>query len=193
MLQGQRLHRILPRSAGKRDAEKVEAELKASLESIDFTADPPLTQIMALYMVHADTQLRAGKSAKEHARRLALFIERKKASEAKMAVNEMNAKLLGELKPATLNRSIGTLKKALSLAFEADMIPENYGEKIKRHVENNAREVFLTMEQVKAIADKASDNVRAAIWIAIYTGMRRGELLKLQPEHISNGLITIPA
>lgn len=159
---------------------------------MEFTADPPLTEVMALYMVHSE-KLRAAKSAKEHARRLAPFIEGKKASEARIAVNEMNAKLLGTLKPATLNRSIGTLKKALSLAHEADMIPENYGEKIKRHVENNAREVFLTLEQVQSIADKASENVRAAIWIAIYTGMRRGEILKLRQEHIAGDLIVIPA
>lgn len=191
-IDGQRLHRICPKGSGKKDAEKLEAELRRSLERVEYTEDPPLTSIMALYMVHAET-LRSSKTAMEHAARLSPFIMGKKASEAQDAVTEMNAKLLGPLKPATLNRSIGTLKKALTLAWENRMIRENYGERIKRHVENNQREVFLTVEQVKAIADKASENVRAAIWIAIYTGMRRGEILKLKPEHISGNLITIPA
>jgi integrase len=69
----------------------------------------------------------------------------------------------------------------------------NYGAQIKRLPENNAREVFLTLEQVKAIADHASDAVQTAIWIALYTGMRRGEILKLQKAHISKDVITIPA
>lgn len=147
---------------------------------------------MALYMEHAD-RLRSSKTAKEHAARLAPYIMGKKASEAKAAVTKMNDDLLGKLKPATLNRSIGTLKKALTLAFDKELIPVNYGEKIKRHTENNAREVYLSLDEVETIANKASETVKTAIWIAIYTGMRRGEILKLQPEHIRNGMITIPA
>lgn len=160
-------------------------------ERTEFTQDPPLTEIMALYMVHAET-LRSEKTAKEHAARLAPYVAGKKASEASDAVNAMQ-RSLSHLKPATLNRSIGTLKKALSLAWDDGMIPINYGEKIKRRAENNQREVFLTIDQVKTIADEASENVRTAIWIAIYTGMRRGEILKLQKSHISGDLITIPA
>ena len=146
---------------------------------------------MALYMEHAD-KLRSSQTAKEHAARLAPYVMGKKASEAGDAVIAMQRDL-SHLKPATLNRSIGTLKKALTIAWEDKIIPINYGERIKRLPENNQREVYLTLDQVKAIADEASESVRAAIWIAIYTGMRRGEILKLEPAHINGDLITIPA
>lgn len=148
---------------------------------------------MALYMAHADT-LRSEDTAKHHAARIDAYIEGKKASEAKAcAAKIVNALKTDGYKPATINRSLGTLKKALTLAWEEEIIPVNYGEQIKRLPENNAREVFLTMEQVQKLAEHASENVRTAIWIAIYTGMRRGEILKLKPEHISGDLITIPA
>lgn len=188
---GQRLHRILPKGAGKKDAERKEAELRQELERVEFSEDPPLTEVMALYMEHADG-LRSPKTAKEHAIRLTPYTFGKKASEAQAAVLEMQREL-AHLKPATLNRSIGTLKKALTIAWEKEIIPVNYGERIKRMDENNQRTTTLTIKEVEKLASKASESVRTAIWIAIYTGMRRGEILKLKPEHISNGIITIPA
>lgn len=190
-IDGQRVHRILPKGAGKKDAEKKELELKQQAERVEFTQDPPLVEVMALYMVHAES-LRSTKTAQEHAARLAPYIAGKKASEAGDAVIAMQRDR-PDLKPATLNRSIGTLKKALSIAWEDKITPVNYGERIKRLRENNQREVYLTLDQVEAIASEASENVRTAIWIAIYTGMRRGEILKLQKSHISGDLITIPA
>jgi integrase len=188
----QRIHRILPKGAGKKDAENKELELLKSLESREFTNDPPLTEIMALYITHA-ASLRSESTAVYHAHRIETYIQGKTASEAKSCAAKIIAGLKASHKPATINRSLGTLKKALTLAWEADIIPINYGEKIERLKEYNEREVFLTLEQVKAIADKASDTVKAAIWIAIYTGMRRGEILKLERAHIANGMITIPA
>ncbi len=190
-IDGQRVHRILPKGAGKKDAERKEAELKQQAERVEFTQDPPLVEVMALYMAHAES-LRSTKTAQEHAARLAPYIAGKKASEAGDAVIAMQRDR-PDLKPATLNRSIGTLKKALSIAWEDKITPVNYGERIKRLRENNQREVYLTLDQVEAIANEASENVRTAIWIAIYTGMRRGEILKLQKSHISGDLITIPA
>lgn len=192
-IDGQRLHRILPRGAGKKDAEAKETELEKSLERREFTNDPPLTEIMALYMTHSET-LRSESTAKYHAARIAPYIDGKVASEAKFCATKISLALTAAgYKPATINRSIGTLKKALSLAWSAQIIPVNYGEHIQRLLENNSREVFLTLDQVKAIADHASENVRTAIWIAIYTGMRRGEILKMRQEHITKDLITIPA
>jgi integrase len=144
-------------------------------------------------MDHSD-RLRSEDTAKHHAARIAPYISGKKASEAKAAAARIVMGLQAEwYATATINRSLGTLKKALSIAFDKEIIPVNYGEQIKREKENNQREVFLTLGEVERIAEKASETVRTAIWIAIYTGMRRGEILKLEPAHIRNGLITIPA
>lgn len=191
-IDGQRLHRILPAGAGKKDAESKESELRKSLERREFTADPPLTEIMALYMRHAES-LRSESTAKHHAARIATYLDGKTASDAKAVAVKIVNGLKGQYKPATINRSLGTLKKALTLAWENEIIPINYGEQIKRLAENNSREVFLSVAQVEQIASHASKTVKAAIWIALYTGMRRGEILKLQKSHINDGLITIPA
>jgi integrase len=187
-----RVHRRLPAGATKKDATSLEAEIRKSLEAGKITSDPPLTKIMSLYLAHAKT-LRSESTAKFHAMRMEDWIKGKPASEAKQCAAIMVKEMLTSYKPATINRSIGTLKKALSLAWEQGIIPVNYGEQIKRIPENNAREVFLTMAEVKKITEHASENVAAAIWIAIYTGMRRGEICKLEKSHIHKDMIVIPA
>ncbi len=141
-------------------------------------------------MKHADS-LRSSDTAKHHAERIADYLEGKKASEAKAVANKIINGLLPDFKPATINRSLGTLKKALSLAFDLEITPVNYGEKIKRLPENNAREVFLSIDEVTTLANKASENVKAAIWIAIYTGMRRGEIVKMNEAEIGPDTMTI--
>jgi integrase len=99
----------------------------------------------------------------------------------------------GHYKPATINRSLGALKKALSLAWRQNFIPDNYGAKIDRLPENNQRHNYLSVEDVARLADAASETVRAAIWIAILTGCRRGEILKLTEKDIQGDMLRISA
>ena len=58
---------------------------------------------------------------------------------------------------------------------------------------NNKREVFLTVDQVRKIAAFCTPIAQAAIWAALLTGARRGELLQIQREHIGRDSITFPA
>ncbi|MBV8666758.1 MAG: site-specific integrase [Burkholderiaceae bacterium] len=192
-IHGQRLHRILPPGAGKKDAESKEDELRKSLTIREYTEDPLLTEVMALYVKHAE-HLRSPETALYHAERISEHIEGRRASEAKTVAAKICTKLQANgFKPATINRSLGTLKKALTLAYDHEITKDNHGAQIRRLKENNTREVFLSVEEVRKIADCASAQVRAAIWIALYTGMRRGEILKLRKDHIGKELITIPA
>lgn len=147
---------------------------------------------MALYMKHADS-LRSSDTAKHHAARIAEFIDGHTASEAQAVSFKIIEGLKDDYQPATINRSLGTLTKALSLAWRSNQIPVNYGEKIERLKVNNQRTTTLTLKEVELLASKASETVRTAIWIAIYTGMRRGEILKLEQAHIQNDMILIPA
>jgi integrase len=82
---------------------------------------------------------------------------------------------------ATINRSLGTLKRALRTAWERGHCPEDWSTHVKRLPEHNARDVYLTVDQVAAIGNHAGEQVRAAIWIALLTGCRRGEVLAVQP------------
>lgn len=59
--------------------------------------------------------------------------------------------------------------------------------------ENNARDFALTVDQVKQLADCSSEQVRAAIWIALFTGCRRGEILALRREDVGESVLAIRA
>lgn len=151
-----------------------------------------MTHIMGLYLVHCDT-LRSPDTAKFHALRLGPWVQNYRASQARQCAAHIVKDMTGAYAPATINRSLGALKKALHMAWEQGITPEDYGAHIKRLPENNARETHLSIEQVKEIADQASEQVRAAIWIALLTGCRRGEVLKIAPDDIGEATIMIRA
>ena len=189
-----RLHRRLPASASARDAKALEAELRASLarKSPSIPGDPMLPALMARYLIHAET-LRGPKPARYAALRIGPWVEGKRASEARFVAAKIADDMAGHYRPATINKSLGTLKKALRIAYRLGDTPVNYGDGITLLPENNAREVTLTLEQVQHLADFASENVRAAIWIAVYSGCRRGEICQIQAENIGEDSITLPS
>lgn len=193
-----RLHRKLPPGASASDAKRLEAELIRALHSPSSRApsipgDPLLTELMADYTGrHADT-LRSPETAKYHAYRIGRWIEGRRASETREVAAAIREDLLKAYKPATVNRSLGALKKALAVAWERGKTPVDFSTLVKRIPENNARTVYLTMPEVKKLADYASEQVRAAIWIALLTGCRRGEVCKIAAADIGAETIKLQA
>lgn len=192
MVAGKRVHRRLPEGATKGDAKSVEAELRQSVPSAvrGRRDDPPMSSVMDLYLAHALT-LRSPETARFHALRCGPWCDGKKASEAEDVARKMIADMRGHYAPATVNRSLGTMKAALTMAYQQRLIPEDYGDRITRLPENNKRHIYLSVEQVKVLADHCSEQVRAAVWIALLTGCRRGEILKLQKDDIRGDRIRI--
>lgn len=193
-----RLHRRLPTGASASDARRVEAELVRALHvkqvarSPAIPGDPLLTDLMQDYLAHAEN-LRSPETAKAHAERIAPWIDGRRASEAREVAAEIRDDLLEAYKPATVNRSLGALKKALAMAWERARTPADFSGLVKRIPENNERTVYLGMEEVQLIADHASEQVRAAIWVALLTGCRRGEICKIEAQHILDDRIRLPA
>lgn len=151
-----------------------------------------MTEVLGLYLEHAST-LRSPETAIHHANRLGPWAEKYRASAARECAAHVLRDMRGHYAEATINRSLGALKKALALAWERGLTPENYGARVKRVPEHNMRDMTMTMEQVKRLADCASEQVAAAIWIAIFTGCRRGEILAMQASDIGPDSIAIRA
>lgn len=186
MVSGKRIHRCLPEGSTKSDAKLVEAELRkaAGRKQVHIPGDPPLTEIMGLYLSHADT-LRSPETAKFHALRAGPWCQGKKSSEVEQVVSKMVSDMRGHYAPATINRTIGTIKAALKLAYKAKIISDDLSSLIERLPENNQRHNYLSIDQVKKLADNCSEQVRAAVWIALLTGCRRGEILSLTKDSIT--------
>jgi len=194
MVGGKRVHRILPASASARDAKRLEAEIRAAVgrKNPNIPSDPLLTDVMTLYLDYAKN-LRSPETARFHALRIGRWLHGKRASESRAVGHAIVDDMAGHYAAATINRSLGTLKKALSKAWIKGITPVDYSTHVKRIPENNLRTSYPSVEQVKAIADHASGPVRAAIWIALLTGARRGEICKLTTADIAEHELTIQA
>lgn len=147
---------------------------------------------MGLY-IEAAEHLRSPETAKHHATRIGPWVAKYTASQARQCAAAIVADMRGHYAPATINRSLGTLKRGLALAWERGITPVDYSASVKRLAENNARDVYLDMDQVQQIAQHASPAVRAAIWIALLTGCRRGEVLAITKADIGEDAILIRA
>lgn len=182
----------MSQGATKGDAELLEAKLLVSAQDCKtyIPGDPPLSEIMSLYVEHSKT-LRSGDTSIYHAVRIRPWCVGFTASQSKRVVDKFVADCIGAYKPATINRSIGALKKALRIAWEIDATPEDYGAKIRRVPENNERTEWVSPEQAQKIALSASEGVKPMIWIALMTGCRRGEILKMKKEDIQSDHIII--
>ena len=193
MVGGKRVHRILPKGATASDAKQLEADLRKAIAKSKpaIPKDPPIAQAMLLYLEHAKS-LRSPQTAKHHADRIAPWLKQYRCSEAEEVAASIIKDLTGKYAPATINRSLGAVTKALALAWRAGATDENYGLKIERLPEDNKREIFLTVDQVRQLGDATSEQVRAAIWTALLTGARRGEICKIEAQHIGADTITIP-
>lgn len=195
MLNGKRVHRILPKGSSASAAKQVESSLRTALgtrRAPTIPGDPTLTEVMGLYLKHAKN-LRSPETAKFHALRIGRWLEGRRASETRQVVEEMMQDMIGEYAPATINRSLGALSKALHIAWKMGRVPYDYRSHIERIPEKNQRDVVLSLEEVAKLADCASVPVRAAIWIAIYTGCRRGEILALQEKDIGESTLLLRA
>lgn len=192
MANRKRIHRRLPPGASQSSAKLIEADLRRAVgdRQVPIPGDPLLVAVMSLYLEHAKG-LRSTNTAEYHATRGGKWYEGKRASDAEQVASKMIKDLRGKYAPATINKTLGTLKTALTLAYQARMTTIDHGDKIRRLPENNQRHTYLSIEEVKKLADCCSEQVRAAVWIALLTGCRRGEILKLQPSDIRGDRLRI--
>lgn len=190
----QRLHRILPAGASARDAKRIEASLRLALgrKLPSVPGDALLVDVMALYVAHA-RNLRSPGTALHHAYRIGQWLVGKRVSDLRQVGAEFIADATGKYAPATINRSLGTLKKALRLAWQRGMIDADPSGLLETVHDNHHRAVFLSVDEVARIAEQASPNVRAAIWIALLTGCRRGEVCKIDRADMGADTLTIQA
>lgn len=197
-VRGVRLHRRLPEGATAGDAKRTESQLRLAAEQqagqrrVQIPGDPTMTEVLATYVQDAD-HLRSPDTAKHHARRIGPWIEHYRASDARRCAAHIVRDMRGHYATATINRSLGAMKRALRVAWERGTCAQDWSAHVQRLPERNARDVYLTVDQVAQIAAKASTATQAGIWIALLTGCRRGEVLAMRREDIGPDSITIRA
>jgi integrase len=90
--------------------------------------------------------------------------------------------------PASVNRDLACLSKILSMAFDNELIDSNPMRRVRMLKESPSRERFITADEEKRLFAHLTgrrDHIRSVVTIALNTGMRRGEILGLQWEHVN--------
>jgi integrase len=149
--------------------------------------------LLAEYTERHALTLRSPKTAQHHAYRLGPWLRTYRASDTRAVVARIKADMTGHYAPATINRSLGTLRKALRIAWEFGRVSVDYSSLVHALPENNARTTWLDMAQVRHLADHASEEGRAAIWISLLTGCRRLEVCTIRAEDIGPDVIRLQA
>jgi len=84
-----------------------------------------------------------------------------------------------EVSPSTVNRELACFKTMFNKAVEWGKLESNPIRAVKKFKENNPRERILTTEEARRLIDAAAPAIRPVLIIALNTGMRRNEILKL--------------
>ncbi len=82
-------------------------------------------------------------------------------------------------KPATINRELACMNHIFTQAIRNGKAERNPVEGIKRPQENNKRDRVLSAEEYAQLIAECPHYIEPVVKLAYYTGMRRGEILKL--------------
>jgi len=96
--------------------------------------------------------------------------------------------------PTTVNWETSTLSRIFRVMVEfrlVDANPVRIVEQLPR--KGSEREAYISAKDVRVLADKCPSWFRPIIWMAFYTGMRRGEILGLNRSgvNLSRRIITL--
>lgn len=89
------------------------------------------------------------------------------------------------LNPVTVNRRLTVIKHMFKKAVEWDLVKSNPATSVKRFSVTSERTRFLTQDEIKRLLEECEKQVTSPwllplVTLALNTGMRQGELLKLK-------------
>lgn len=108
-------------------------------------------------------------------------------------VEKFKSERIKEVSPARVNRNISCLKSMFNRAIEWGKIENNPVIKVKLLKENNKRLRYLEKEEITNLISNCSEYLKPIVIIALNTGMRKGEIFRLEWNHIDfkRGIIYI--
>jgi integrase len=102
-------------------------------------------------------------------------------------LEQYQAELLGDNQPGSVNRTIELVKRAFSKGAQWGMVSEEGVSRLKQ-VDNlkepPGRLRFLSGEECETLINACSRNLGPIVIMALNTGMRKGEILKLKWEQV---------
>lgn len=95
-------------------------------------------------------------------------------------IEKFKAKRKNEVKPASVNREIACLKTIFNKAILWGMTKDNPVRGIKTLHENNERVRYLERDEIPKLLAECAEHLRPIVITALNTGMRQGEIFRLE-------------
>lgn len=158
---------------------------------------PTIAQFTDEYIRHIKDvkQNRSWKLAVNQLKRLETFFDSKKLSEiSSVDIDDYKLYRLKQVKHATINRELACLSHLFNLAKrQKKFFGENPVSISKLLPEHNQVERILTKDEEDKLLESSSLALKAIIQCALYTGMRKNEILSLKWDNVdlNKKLITL--
>ncbi|HEX8011571.1 MAG TPA: integrase [Casimicrobiaceae bacterium] len=180
---GERIFRRCPPGIRRSEAVQFEAALRRLTLTRQVLGEKPavmLDDAVKLWLRQTEAHRRDKKKPRQNAALLAPFIGTRSLEDAPLAAQAAVQAWSGRLSPKTINRRLNVLKATCKHAWRSGLIDTNLSGKIALLPEGPGREIYLTPEQIKQLADAAPDErTAAAIMILAYSGLRWSEFARL--------------
>lgn len=95
-------------------------------------------------------------------------------------IEQYKAKRVETMAPASVNRELACLKYMYTLAIRWDYVDENPVKKVNLFRERKIEMQIMDREEVDRLLEHSPDYLKPIIQVAINTGMRKSEVLKLE-------------
>ncbi len=102
-------------------------------------------------------------------------------------IEGFKSQLAAELAPATVNRHLALLKHMYTLALRWGKAKTNPVKTVRLFKENNARVRYLTENEEARLFLACPERYRPIVTIALHTGLRQGELLRMRWRDVDFG------
>jgi len=187
-----RVHRICPPKASWREAKAKEAEI---LRDFDALASERVLigQAIQHWLTEEVAHQKAKERTKANAYALADWVEGRPLTEIHKVAEAYKRDNRARLTNSSINRRLAVLKRVGNLAYKRwGWLAEPLAQKIELLPEDPGRERYLDRGELatllRAIPDRTA---RRAVLLAAFTGLRRGELVRLRAVHIQGDLIYV--
>ena len=173
--------------ATRSDAQYLEARLRQRLNDVRAGRIPTysLEEAFARWLKGEAARLKSYRSTESVVRRVFPAIKGRALHEVIEAAAEVERDGLAQgLMPATINRHLAHLRRVAKLAYRKwGWLENDLGAKIQLLSGERKRSKFLTKAEARRLLAASSGKIREAIRWLLLTGLRRGEFLRVRPEH----------
>lgn len=170
-----------------RDAAEFERRTLQRIEDrrVGRPAQHSLEEAVDRWLGNEAKALRSFRNLEDKARAIYPHIKGRPLEEAPEAAEAIiKAGLEAGLKPATVNRRAAIVRRVARLAYRKwQWLQHDVSGRISLVPGELARDVQATPAQAKVLIDAAEGKVRQAIIWGALTGLRRGEIVQVEPHH----------